>query len=43
MGLGDVYVAVLVENRDKIQRELASEGIFCTIIWPLSDERKRNL
>lgn len=40
VGLGDVYVAVLVENRDKIQRELASKGIFCTIIWPLSDEQK---
>lgn len=40
VGLGDVYVAVLVENRDKIQSELASKGIFCTIIWPLSDEQK---
>lgn len=40
IGLGDVYVAILIENRDKIQRELASKGIFCTIIWPLSDEQK---
>lgn len=39
-GLGDVYVAILINNRDEIQRKLASKGIFCTIIWPLSDEQK---
>lgn len=42
IGLGDVYVAILIENRDEIQRKLASKGIFCTIIWPLSDEQKEN-
>lgn len=39
-GFGDVYVAVLIENRDEVQRKLASMGIFCTIIWPLSKEQK---
>lgn len=39
-GLGDVYVAIFINNRDEIQRKLASKGIFCTIIWPLSDEQK---
>lgn len=39
-GLGDVYVAVLIENRDEVQRKLASMGIFCTVIWPLNDEQR---
>lgn len=39
-GLGDVYVAVLIENRDIVQKKLASMGIFCTIIWPLNDEQR---
>lgn len=38
--LGDVYVAVLIENRDAVQKKLASMGIFCTIIWPLNDEQR---
>ena len=38
-GLGDVYVAVLTENRDTVQKKLASMGIFCTIIWRLNDEQ----
>ena len=37
---GDVYVAVLIENRDVVQKKLASIGIFCTIIWPLNDEQR---
>lgn len=40
-GLGDVYVAVLIKNRDYVQRQLASMGIFCTIIWPLNDMQKK--
>lgn len=39
-GFGDVYVAVLIENRDEVQKNLASKGIFCTIIWPLNDEQR---
>nr|WP_317363424.1 hypothetical protein [uncultured Blautia sp.] len=39
-GLGDIYVAVLIKNRDIVQRKLASMGIFCTIIWPLNDEQR---
>lgn len=39
-GFGDVYVAVLINNRDIIQQKLASMGIFCTIIWPLNDEQR---
>lgn len=36
-GYGDVYVAVLIDDRDIVQQKLASMGIFCTIIWPLND------
>lgn len=39
-GLGDVYVAVLIENRNEVQKKLASKGIFCTIIWPLNGEQR---
>lgn len=39
-GLGDVYVAILIDNRDAVQKKLASMGIFCTIIWPLNDEQR---
>lgn len=39
-GFGDVYVAILINNRDTVQKKLASMGIFCTIIWPLNDEQK---
>jgi len=39
-GRGDVYVAVLIENRDIVQKKLAEIGIFCTIIWPLNDEQR---
>ena len=39
-GLGDLYAAILIENRDAVQRMLASMGIFCTIIWPLNDEQR---
>lgn len=39
-GYGDVYVAILINNRDEIQRKLAVNGIFCTIIWPLNDEQR---
>lgn len=35
-GCGDVYVAILISNRDAVQRKLALMGIFCTIIWPLN-------
>lgn len=38
--LGDVYVAVLIENRDEVQKKLASMGIFCTVIWPLNDGQR---
>ena len=39
-GYGDIYVAILINNRDVIQRKLASMGIFCTIIWPLNEEQR---
>lgn len=39
-GCGDVYVAVLIEKRNDIQKKLASIGVFCTIIWPLNDEQR---
>jgi hypothetical protein len=39
-GLSDLYVAFIVPNRDRIQRQLSAEGIFNTIIWPISDDQK---
>lgn len=39
-GTGDVYVEILIENRDEIQRKLSSVGIFCTVIWPLNDRQR---
>ena len=39
-GASDVYVSILIENRNKIQNALAAKGIFCTIIWPLNEEQK---
>ena len=38
--LSDVYVAILIENRNAVQKKLASMGIFCTIIWTLNDEQR---
>ena len=39
-GFSDLYVAFTVQNRDSVQKRLSSEGIFNTIIWPISDEQK---
>lgn len=39
-GTSDVYVSILVEKRNELQRGLAAEGIFCTVIWPLNEEQK---
>ena len=39
-GQSDLYVAFLVDDRDRIQRELSALGIFCTVIWPLSDQQQ---
>lgn len=41
-GASDVYVSILVENRNELQKALAEEGIFCTIIWPLNDEQRNS-
>lgn len=35
-GKSDLYVAFSVEARDLLQQKLSKLGIFCTIIWPLS-------
>lgn len=35
----NLYVPILIENRDEIQRKLSSKGIFNTIIWPLRKEQ----
>lgn len=35
----DLYVPILIENRDVIQGILSSKGIFNTIIWPLRKEQ----
>ena len=39
-GLSDLYVPFTVPNRDEVQRRLSAEGIFNTIIWPLSTQQK---
>lgn len=39
-GQSDLYVAFLTEHRDEIQRRLSAVGVFCTVIWPLSEEKK---
>lgn len=39
-GLGDIYVGILVYNRDELQKKLASIGVFCTIIWPLNEKQR---
>ena len=38
--ISDLYVPILVENRDAIQRSLSERGIYTTLIWPLSEEQK---
>ena len=27
-------------KRDEVQKKLSERGIFCTIIWPLTDKQK---
>lgn len=39
-GYSDLYVAFTVPNRDEVQRRLSEEGIFNTIIWPLTEKQK---
>lgn len=36
----NLYVPILIDSRDLIQRNLATKGIFTTLIWPLNDEQK---
>ena len=40
-GFSDLYVAFTVKKRDAVQKLLSQEGIFNTIIWPLSDRQKK--
>lgn len=37
----NLYVPILVNNREVIQNCLSKAGIFNTIIWPLRDEQKK--
>lgn len=39
-GVGDLYVAFNVNNRDEVQRRLSEKGIFNTIIWPLNEKQR---
>lgn len=41
VGLSDLYVPFLVPNRDEVQRRLSAQGIFNTIIWPITDKQKQ--
>ena len=36
-----LYVPFIVPNRNEIQKRLSAQGIFNTIIWPLSELQKR--
>ncbi len=36
----DLYVAFKTPKRDDVQKQLSENGIFNTIIWPLTDEQK---
>lgn len=40
MGLSDLYVPFTVPNRDEVQRRLSAQGIYNTIIWPITDDQK---
>ena len=40
-GISDLYVPILIENRDAIQRQLSQQGIYTTLIWPLSESQKK--
>lgn len=40
-GKSDLYVAFMIDDRDLRQSKLSSQGIFNTIIWPLSEEQKK--
>lgn len=35
-----LYVPILINNRDLVQKELSRLGVFATIIWPISKEQK---
>ena len=39
-GRSDLYVPILTEDRDGLQKRLAAIGIFTTLIWPLSEEQR---
>ena len=36
----NLYVPILIEDRDSIQSRLSSKEIFTTLIWPINDEQK---
>lgn len=40
--LGNAYfmLPVLVDNRDEVQRALAEQGLYCQLLWPLSEETR---
>lgn len=31
---------ILIKNRDEVQRQLAKEGLYCQLLWPLSEEAR---
>ena len=31
---------VLVDKRDEVQRQFAEQGLYCQLLWPLSDEAR---
>lgn len=37
----NLYVPILIDNRDAIQKELSFQRIFTTLIWPLNEVQKK--
>lgn len=37
----NLYIPIIVDNRNKIQERLSKKGIFNTIIWPLREEQRK--
>ena len=31
---------ILIKNRDDVQKVFAQEGLYCQLLWPLSDEAR---
>lgn len=32
---------ILINKRDEVQKEFAKQGLYCQLLWPLSDEARQ--